>query len=91
MGAIPKQLKGTKDSHFYTHYSTLSTVEHNWDLGNLGRQDTNKTVSNVFEFAAKALDYKNVIIPENEIPWMNNSIPGPLTGKSWNETHGTSL
>jgi acid phosphatase len=57
----------------------------------LGRQDTNKTVSNVFEFAAKALDYNNVIIPKNEIPWMNNSIPGPLTGKSWNETHVTSL
>lgn len=79
-------------SHFFfVDYSTLSTVEHNWNLGNLGRQDINKTVSNVFEFAAKALDYKNVIIPENEIPWMNNSIPGLLTGKSWNETHGTSL
>lgn len=108
-GAIPKQLRGTKDNTFYTRkphlsliksvtnqtdsfipfidYSTLSTVEHNWDLGNLGQQDTNKTVSNVFAFAAKALNYKNIHVPENEIPWNNNTITGLLTGKSYNQTH----
>ncbi|KAG0747196.1 hypothetical protein G6F57_006109 [Rhizopus arrhizus] len=91
LGAIPKKLKGTTDSTFYTHFSTLSTVEHNWDLGNLGRQDTNKTVSNVFEFAAKKLRYKNIHIAEYDIPWMNNTIPGLLTGKSWNATHSTSI
>ncbi|KAI8884110.1 phosphoesterase-domain-containing protein [Backusella circina FSU 941] len=87
LGNIPKELKGTTDNTFYTHYSTLSTVEHNWDLGNLGRQDTNKTVSNVLEFTAKKLHYTNVHVPESEIPWNNNTIPGLLTGKSYNETH----
>jgi acid phosphatase len=57
----------------------------------LGRQDTNKTVSNVFEFAAKKLHYKNIHIAEYDIPWMNNTIPGLLTGKSWNATHSTSI
>jgi hypothetical protein len=68
-------------------YSTLSTVEHNWDLGNLGQQDTNKTVSNVFEFAAKALHYRNIDIPASDIPWNNNTISGLMTGKSYNQTH----
>lgn len=27
---------------------SLSTVQNNWGLGNLGRQDTNKTVSSAF-------------------------------------------
>ncbi|CAO3683047.1 unnamed protein product [Rhizopus stolonifer] len=87
LGAVPKKLKGTIDNTFYTHFSTLSTVEHNWDLGNLGRQDTNKTVSNVFDFAAKKLHYKNIHIKEQDIPWMNNTITGFMTGQSWNATH----
>jgi len=41
-GAIPHELRGTTDSTFYTHYSALSTVQANWDLGSLGRFDTNK-------------------------------------------------
>lgn len=87
LGDIPKKLKGTKDSTFYTHFSTLSSVEHNWDLGSLGQQDTNKTVSNVFKHIAKQLNYQNIDIPTSEIPWNNNTITGLLTGKSWNETH----
>jgi Phosphoesterase family len=43
-GAIPRQARGTVDETFYTHYSTLSTVEANWGLGSLGRGDTNKYV-----------------------------------------------
>jgi Phosphoesterase family len=47
-GAVPQNLRGTKDDTFYTHYSLLSTVEANWDLGSLGRGDTNKYVLHSF-------------------------------------------
>jgi len=30
---------GQKDNNYYNHYSLLATVEHNWNLGNLGRND----------------------------------------------------
>ncbi|KAJ7933410.1 phosphoesterase family-domain-containing protein [Mycena leptocephala] len=40
-GAIPLKLRGTTDDTMYTHYSTLSTVQANWGLKSLGRQDTN--------------------------------------------------
>jgi len=44
--AVPKKLRGTTDSTYYTHYSSLSTVQNNWSLGSLGRGDTNKCVQN---------------------------------------------
>ena len=44
-GAVPKHLRGKTDSTYYTHFSSLSTVEANWKLGSLGRGDTNKLVS----------------------------------------------
>lgn len=87
LGDIPKKLEGTTDNTFYTHYSTLNTVEQNWGLGNLGQQDANKTVSNVFKHLAKKLHYHNIAIAEKDIPWNNNTITGLLTGKSYNETH----
>ena len=43
-GAIPDGARGTVDSTYYTHYSSISTVEANWGLGSLGRGDTNKYV-----------------------------------------------
>lgn len=55
--AIPDELVGTTDPTFYTHYSSLSTVQANWGLGSLGRQDTNKTVSNVYSWVANATGY----------------------------------
>ena len=33
------QLRGLYSCFRYTHYSLLATVEDNWDLGNLGRND----------------------------------------------------
>ncbi|KAK2464630.1 hypothetical protein APHAL10511_003323 [Amanita phalloides] len=84
-GVIPRRLWNTTDDTFYTHYSALRTVELNWDLGNLSRGDTNATVSNVFKFAAAALNYTNVKV--TNIPYFNNSITGPLTNNSWNETN----
>lgn len=47
--AVPKKLHGTTDSTYYTHYSSMSTVQNNWRLGSLGRGDTNKSAF-VFSF-----------------------------------------
>ncbi|OAX37284.1 phosphoesterase-domain-containing protein [Rhizopogon vinicolor AM-OR11-026] len=80
-GAVPEALKNTTDSTFYTHYSALTTVENNWDLGNLGRQDTNKTVSNVFNFVASNTSYQNNDLTlSSTLPELNltGTIPGPL-------------
>jgi len=38
---------GTTDGNSYNHYSILRTVEDNWSLGNLGRNDAN---ANPFKF-----------------------------------------
>ncbi|KAG1406549.1 hypothetical protein G6F60_002844 [Rhizopus arrhizus] len=72
MGAVPDDLKGTTDSTFYSHYSILSTVEQNWDLGNLGQQDTNKKMANVFKFVADQIGYENVNVPASQIPMSNS-------------------
>ena len=52
-------MKNTTDDTFYTHYSSLSTVEANWGLGSLGRGDTNATLNNVFDFVANVTGWKN--------------------------------
>ncbi|KAI9003049.1 hypothetical protein DFJ74DRAFT_695661 [Hyaloraphidium curvatum] len=41
---IPPALRGTSDAARYDHYSIMSTAENNWDLGNLGRNDTGAPV-----------------------------------------------
>jgi len=79
-GGIPKKLRGTTDSTYYTHYSILSTVQNNWGLGSLGRGDTNATMANVFSFVAEATGWQNVNVTGDAIPLTNISgpIPGPL-------------
>ncbi|KAF8532168.1 phosphoesterase family-domain-containing protein [Gautieria morchelliformis] len=79
-GAVPAELRGTVDSTFHTHFSALSTVEANWQLGSLGRGDTNKTLSNVYSFVAEKTGYQNLNITGAEIPLLNISglTPGPL-------------
>ncbi|KAM0786985.1 hypothetical protein ACM66B_002403 [Microbotryomycetes sp. NB124-2] len=52
-------LANKTDDTYYTHYSSLSTVQANWQLGSLGRQDTNKTVANVYSFVANKTGYTN--------------------------------
>ncbi|KAH0838655.1 phosphoesterase family-domain-containing protein [Lanmaoa asiatica] len=52
-GAVPENLRNTTDDTFYTHYSALSTVEANWNLGNLGRGDTNKTLASKWSVIAR--------------------------------------
>ncbi|ORY66654.1 phosphoesterase family-domain-containing protein [Leucosporidium creatinivorum] len=86
-GAVPTELIGTTDSTYYTHYSSLSTVEANWQLGSLGRQDTNKTVSNVYSFVANATGYKNndLTSSSTDLPLTNitGTIPGPANSAYW--------
>ncbi|KAF8557383.1 hypothetical protein OG21DRAFT_1505322 [Imleria badia] len=79
-GVVPESLRNTTDDTFYSHYSILSTVQNNWSLGNLGRQDTNKTVSNVFSFVANATSYQNNNLTTKGLPLMNltGTIPGAL-------------
>ncbi|CZS96660.1 hypothetical protein WAI453_010082 [Rhynchosporium graminicola] len=37
--AVPVKLHGTKNDTAFNHYSAMSTVENNWNLGNLGEGD----------------------------------------------------
>jgi acid phosphatase len=55
-GAVPDNLKGTKDDTLYTHYSILATLENNWELPNLGRYDVG---ANVFKLVAEKTGWKN--------------------------------
>ncbi|KAM6492764.1 Phosphoesterase family domain containing protein [Amanita muscaria] len=87
-GAIPKHLQGTTDNTFYTHYSAIKTVELNWGLGSLGRGDADPSLSNVFAFSTKKLHYENVNV--YPVPYMNDTITGLMTGKSYNETSSAS-
>ncbi|KAG0051272.1 hypothetical protein BGZ83_003906 [Gryganskiella cystojenkinii] len=82
LGDSVAKLKNTTDSTFYTHYSLLSTIEANWGLGNLGLQDTNSTVNNVFDFVAKAagITTNNNITVANA-PFMNGTEPGFMAPK----------
>ncbi|KAI6040767.1 phosphoesterase family-domain-containing protein [Pisolithus marmoratus] len=80
-GAVPSNLKGTIDNTFYTHYSTLSTVQNNWGLDNLGQQDCNATLANVFKFVADVTGYQNNGLTNGtNLPLLNitGTIPGPL-------------
>ncbi|KAF8126670.1 phosphoesterase family-domain-containing protein [Mycena galopus ATCC 62051] len=79
-GAVPLSDRGTTDDTLYTHYSSLTTVQANWDLQSLGRQDTVPGVSNIFEFVAKKTGHKNTILPANEVPQFNLTgvASGPL-------------
>jgi len=82
--AVPSDLKGTSDDTFYTHYSLLSTVEANWQLGNLGRQDVNLTMANVFDFVATATGVSNTPNPNPEpLTNLTGIYPGPLNPNAW--------
>lgn len=83
--AVPQDLRGSNDSTFYTHYSHLSSVQNNWDLPSLGRNDANKTLANVFDFQAKSTNYSNYAPKPEEIPQLNLTgiYPGACNPDQW--------
>ena len=64
LGDAVKSYENTIDSTYYTHYSLISTLESNWGLGNLGRNDVYKELSNVFSFVAAETGYTNVNVTD---------------------------
>lgn len=58
-GAVPKELWGTTDDTFYTHYSCIASIEDNFNLPNLGRYDSS---ANVFEIVANKTGHKNTYV-----------------------------
>ena len=46
---LPDDVVGTTDDTFYTHFYLLSTVEANWALKNLGRNDVNEWVNDFLD------------------------------------------
>ncbi|KAK9464588.1 phosphoesterase family-domain-containing protein, partial [Lipomyces arxii] len=71
-GAVPKELHGTQDNHFYTHYSEIATVEANWDLPSLGRGDAD---ANVFSLVANDTSI-NMLNVDYSNTFNNQSVPG---------------
>ena len=71
--AVPKELIGTQDDTFYSHYSEISTIEANWNLHTLGRYDVG---ANVFRFVAEKTG--DVIGSLNNLDqtFLNSSYPG---------------
>jgi len=81
--AIPQNLVGTTDSHFYDHYSELSTVEANWGLYTLGRWDVG---ANVFApVAAQTGDRLRTWYtqPDLDHRYFNYSYPGIFNSKTF--------
>ncbi|KAH8840867.1 hypothetical protein MCOR07_000660 [Pyricularia oryzae] len=78
-GAVDEKLRGTNDSMFYNHYSTLATVSANWGLPSLGRWDCG---SNILSMVANKTGYKNVM-PDLPKLFFNETYPGPASQKRY--------
>lgn len=74
--AIPLELVGTTDSHFYNHYSEIATVEANWDLHTLGRWDVG---ANVFSWVADKTG--------DSVREWDNATYGALEGHYFNQSY----
>ncbi|KAI0032173.1 phosphoesterase family-domain-containing protein, partial [Vararia minispora EC-137] len=82
-GAVPERMRGTVDSAYYTHYSTLSSVQANWALGHLGRGDVDPLMSNVFALVADTVGHVNADVRDEDVPLTNitGTIRGPLNAR----------
>ncbi|GLB44907.1 putative phosphoesterase family protein [Lyophyllum shimeji] len=79
-GAVPKELIGKTDDNFYDHYSTIATVEANWNLHTLGRWDVG---ANVFGFVGEQTGDR-LQKPQNMSSIeLNLSYPGIFNTKKW--------
>ncbi|KAJ9125703.1 hypothetical protein QFC24_002487 [Naganishia onofrii] len=83
LGGAVSPYKGTVDSTFYTHYSSLSSVQNNWGLGSLGRQDTNSTVASVFQFQANMTNHTNVVSDATPLMNLTGIFPGVCASQRW--------
>lgn len=83
LGGAVSAYKGTTDNTFYTHYSGMSSVQNNWGLGSLGRQDTNMTVAQVFQFQANMTGYRNVAPTEDPLTNLTGVFPGVCNPAMW--------
>jgi hypothetical protein len=83
LGGAVSAYKGTTDNNFYTHYSGMSSVQNNWGLGSLGRQDTNMTVAQVFQFQANMTGYRNVAPTEDPLTNLTGVFPGVCNPAMW--------
>ncbi|CAJ2511195.1 Uu.00g068200.m01.CDS01 [Anthostomella pinea] len=81
--AVPDSLRGSTDDTFYTHYSILATMEHNWELPNLGRFDVG---ANVFKLVTDVTGYVNSDPPNAATANNSVSYAGP-----YNRNHTTKL
>ncbi|AOW00571.1 uncharacterized protein YALI1_A12688g [Yarrowia lipolytica] len=71
-GAVPKELQGTSDDTYYSHYSNLATVQANWQLPHLGRGDA---LANPFKFVADQLNI-SVVDYDTTGQFNNQSVVG---------------
>ncbi|KAJ9102325.1 hypothetical protein QFC21_002725 [Naganishia friedmannii] len=83
LGGAVSNHKGTVDSTFYTHYSSLSSVQNNWGLGSLGRQDTNTTVAAVFQFQAKMTNHTNTVSDADPLMNLSGVSTGVCASERW--------
>jgi acid phosphatase len=74
-GAVPENLKGTKDDTFYTHYSSIASVSANWGLPSLGRWDCG---ANIFQIVANHTGYINYQVDKTFLT-LNQTYPGPMS------------
>ncbi|PLB46755.1 acid phosphatase PHOa [Aspergillus steynii IBT 23096] len=80
-GAIPDNLKGTKDDTFYTHYSVIATMSANWGLPSLGRWDCG---ANLLEIVANKTGYVNYNVDTTHLH-LNETYPGPMSNGDYSE------
>ncbi|PYH43272.1 acid phosphatase PHOa [Aspergillus saccharolyticus JOP 1030-1] len=80
-GAIPDDLKGTKDDTFYTHYSVIASVSANWGLPSLGRWDCG---ANILEIVANKTGYVNYDVDTTNLH-LNETYPGPLSDDDYSK------
>ncbi|KAJ5188890.1 Phosphoesterase [Penicillium cf. griseofulvum] len=78
-GAIPKDLKGTTDDTFYTHYSIIASLSANWGLPSLGRWDCG---ANLLKLVAEKTGYVNWEVDTSNA-YINQTYPGPLSNKHY--------
>ena len=80
-GAVPENLRGSKDDTFYTHYSVIASLSANWGLPSLGRWDCG---ANLFSWVAEKTGYTNWEVDTDGL-YLNETYPGPLSENEYSK------